>query len=48
MNEVIEALAKLGVRGNFAAKPITEDRIAIYIDGKYFGVWDTNRKTFVD
>ena len=45
MNELFEALIKLEV---ITTKWITTDRIAVYINGKYFGIWDTVRKTFVD
>ena len=42
------ALIKLCVNGTITAKQITTDRIAVYLDGQYFGLWDTSRKTFVD
>lgn len=42
------ALIKLGVKGTVTTKWITTDRIAVYVDGEYFGIWDTSRKTFVD
>ena len=49
MKELYEALEKLGVKGDhIIVNWIATDRIAVYIDGEYFGIWDTNRKTFVD
>lgn len=42
------ALIKLGVKGTTTTRQITTDRIAVYLDGAYFGLWDTTRKTFVD
>jgi hypothetical protein len=42
------ALVKLGVIGAITTYQITNDRIAVYVDGEYFGIWDTTRKTFVD
>ena len=49
MKELYEALAKLGIKGtNIIVHWITTDRIAVYIDGEYFGIWDTRRKTFID
>ena len=42
------ALIKLGVDGIVTAKHIDSGRIAVYVDGEYFGIWDTGRKTFVD
>ena len=48
MKEIKEALNKLNVKGYVTSKWITTDRIAVYIDDVYFGIWDTVRKTFVD
>lgn len=48
MKEIKEALDKLGVNGTFSAKWIASDRIAIYVNNEYFGIWDMVRKTFVD
>jgi hypothetical protein len=48
MKELYEALTKLGIEGAIATKWITTDRIAVYVNGEYFGIWDTTRKTFVD
>ena len=45
MNDLFTALVKLEV---ITTKRITTDRIAVYINGEYFGIWDTDRKTFVD
>lgn len=48
MKEIMKALRTLGVGGNVTTKSITTDRYAVYVDSEYFGIWDTNRKTFVD
>lgn len=48
MKELLEALTKLGIKGTVTTKWITKDRIVVYIDDEYFGIWDTIRKTFVD
>ena len=48
MKEIKEALNKLGAKGHITTKWITTDRIAVYVDDEYFGIWDTVRKTFVD
>ena len=45
MKELFTALVKLEV---ITTKQITTDRLAVYVNGEYFGIWDTNRKTFVD
>lgn len=50
-NEILDlqaALTKLGIKDPPTIKWITTDRMAVYINGKYFGIWDTARKTFVD
>lgn len=46
--EHLKAIKKLGVTGDITTKRIAEDRIAIYNNEEYFGIWDTVRKTFVD
>lgn len=46
--EIKEALEILGAEGEATMTPITHDRIAVYINGEYFGIWDTEKKTFVD
>ena len=48
MKEIIKALRTLEVGGIVTTKQITFDRYSVYVDGEYFGIWDTNRKTFVD
>lgn len=48
MKEIIEAMTKLGVNGFITTKQISTGRIGVFVDGEYFGIWDTKRKTFVD
>lgn len=48
MKEIKEALDALGVTGHVTTKWITTDRIAVYVNDEYFGIWDITRKTFVD
>lgn len=48
MKELYKALTTLGIKGTVITKMITTDRIVVYVDGEYFGIWDTTRKTFVD
>ena len=48
MKEIMKALRQLEVGGAVTTKQITTGRIAVYINNEYFGIWDTNRKTFVD
>ena len=47
--EITLALEILGVKGEFAFSPTKYlDRIKVIVNGEYFGIWDTTRKTFVD
>lgn len=47
--EIIVALEKLGVKGEVSLHPpIDPLRIVVTVNGKYFGMWDVIRKTFVD
>lgn len=48
MKEIKEALKKLNVKGTIAVKWISADRIAVYVNNEYFGIWDTAKKIFVD
>lgn len=48
MKEIMKALRELGVRGIVTTKDVDFDRFSVYVDGEYFGIWDTTRKTFVD
>lgn len=48
MKEIMKALKELGVDGLATSQWVAPDRIAVYVDDEYFGIWDINRKTFVD
>ena len=48
MKDINHALEKLGVDGYVTTKWVAGDRIAVYIYGEYFGIWDTMRQNFVD
>lgn len=48
MKDITKALRELGVKGTVTTKLVDLDRIAVYVNGEYFGLWDTTRKTFVD
>lgn len=48
MKEIMKAIRAFGVNGTVTIKEITTGRIAVYVNDEYFGIWDTNRKTFVD
>ena len=47
MKDLIKALEILGIQGEVTTKE-TLGRILVLVDGDYFGIWDTARKTFVD
>lgn len=36
------------INGEITAKAIDTDRYIIYLDGGYYGIYDTRRNTFVD
>ena len=48
--QIHTALKALGVKGKFSARKIAGDmsRLAVTVNGKSFGVFDTIRNTFVD
>lgn len=46
--DIRKALAALGVTGTVELRQIATDRIEVTVDGSYFGIWDSVRKTFVD
>lgn len=49
INEIKSALEILGVHGRITLRPIADiDRIEVSVNGEYFGVWDSVKKTFVD
>lgn len=50
-SEIKIALHRLGVskKANITYEPNAyRDHIKVTVNGKYYGVWDTVRKTFVD
>lgn len=49
IKEIITALVFLGVNGEITLHPVKNlDRIKVLVNGEYFGIWDTTKKTFVD
>lgn len=48
--QVHTALKTLGVKGKFSAREIAGDtsRLAVTVNGRSFGIFDTVRNTFVD
>ncbi|MBO5789554.1 MAG: hypothetical protein J6R40_00175 [Clostridia bacterium] len=49
INEIAAALKILGISGRITLHPIVDlGRVEVAVNGKYFGVWDSVKKTFVD
>lgn len=48
MKEIMKELRTLGVGGIVTTYQINFDRYTVYVDAEYFGIWDTNSKTFID
>lgn len=48
MKEINSALKALGYNGNAHVTEITPCRYLVSIGGSYFGIWDSERNTFVD
>lgn len=49
IDEILAALKILDIHGKITLRPIKDlDRIEVSVNGEYFGVWDSVRKTFVD
>lgn len=47
--QIKRATEQLGYKHpKFKVERITENRYSVILDNKYFGVYDTTRKTFVD
>ena len=48
MENIRTALKKLGYNGNAHITEIAPCRYRVSMGGEYFGIWDSERKTFVD
>ena len=48
MKEIEQALKALGVKGKIKVFILSTGRAMVYVNGEYFGIWDNERKTFVD
>ena len=47
-NKIITALKSLNVRGKAHLEYIASDRVRITLNGEYFGIWDSEKATFID
>ena len=47
-NNIKNALKSLGVKGSATLAYITADRVLVTVNGEYFGLWDSEKNTFVD
>jgi len=48
VKEIKKALKYLGVKGSVRIEDVSIDRIKVFVNGEYFGIYDTQRRTFVD
>ena len=48
VSNIIEALQTLGVHGKAGIQYVQADRVKVSLDGEYFGMWDSEKGTFVD
>ena len=46
--DVKAGLQNLGVRGHVAVRFMYPAIDSVMVNGKFFGLWDTNKQTFVD
>lgn len=46
--KVAMALLRLGITGAITIVNVGISRYEVIVDGEYFGIYDTNRVTFVD
>jgi hypothetical protein len=46
--QIKTALARLGVKGAIRVSPAGLNRYLVELNGKYFGIYDIDRDTFVD
>ena len=48
--DLMAGLKELGVKGRIKPAPIRhhDTLLVVHRNGSYFGIWDTERKTFVD
>lgn len=47
-NNIRTALRTLGVKGSATLEYLTADRVRVTVNGEYFGLWDSEKRTFVD
>ena len=48
MKGIRAALNALEVKGVITFERIDESRVKVFVNSKYFGIWDAVKKTFVD
>ena len=46
--QIKTAIARLGVKGTIRISPAGLNRYLVELNGKYFGIYDADRDTFVD
>lgn len=48
MNEIKEALKKLGITGKISIAKYDHFTVTVSVNGKIIGLWDTVKNTFVE
>lgn len=48
VGEIKKALKDLGVKGSIEVEEVSVGRIKVTVNGDYFGIYDTQKSTFVD
>ncbi len=48
LTKALESLGYSTEKDTVAVTPGTYQRLVVFLNGKYFGIWDTSRNTFVD
>lgn len=46
--DIMQGLKALGIVGKVTIIVISYRRVKVYVDEEYIGIWDADRRTFVD
>lgn len=46
--DIRKGLKALGLKGKATVKEVSQHRYKVTVNGEYFGLWDAEKKTFVD
>ncbi len=48
INNLKRALDSFGIEGQATGRYVSEDRVVVTVNGEYFGLWDSEKNTFID